>query len=118
MTDSSGDYTLQGFDAGSYQIILGDELSPGAAESAVSFDLSHTAATANFSIAVAGTVSGTVFDAGGQTPLRGRAQVVLEQGQNAILVTQTDASGHYSFVLVSPGNYQIQATADGLSIRF
>jgi hypothetical protein len=113
VTDSSGNYTLQGFDAGTYHIILGDELSPGSAESTVTLDPADTTATANFSIPVAGTVSGTVFAADGQTPLPG-AQVVLEQDQNPILTTQTDASGDYSFVLVRPGAYQIQATADGL----
>src|SRR5262249_3045071 len=45
-TDANGNYTLSGFDAGTYRIILGDPGTPGLAQTQVTFDGAHVTATA------------------------------------------------------------------------
>jgi len=112
VSDASGNYRIEGLDAGTYHVVLGQEDGPALAQAQVVFDLAHTTATANLSIAVAGFVAGTVFQTDGVTPIPGAA-VGLSQAGNIILSTVTDQQGHYSFVIVAAGTYQIEAAADG-----
>ncbi|HEV3344423.1 MAG TPA: carboxypeptidase regulatory-like domain-containing protein [Pirellulales bacterium] len=114
VADSNGAYQLTGFDAGTYQIVVGDLGSPGVARSAVTLSSGHTTATANFNVNVAGIVSGTVFQAGGVTPISG-AQVALAQSRVLLETTTTDANGNYSFVLVAAGSYQLEAASAGVA---
>jgi hypothetical protein len=114
LTDSQGNYQLDGLDAGAYQIVLGDEGTPGVAQTSVTLSPSHATAVVNLSIAVAGTVSGTVFLADGVTPVPA-AQVNLVSAGIQVLTMSTDAQGQYAFVVVAAGTYELQATAVGLA---
>ncbi len=114
VTDSSGAYMLTGLDAGTYQVTVGDEGTPGLVGTQVTLNPTNTAVTANLSLDVAGTISGTVFEANGSTPLSG-AEVELSQAGVGLLGSTSDDQGNYSFVIVAPGTYQVEALAQGLA---
>jgi hypothetical protein len=114
VTGADGRYTLTGIDAGSYSVVLGDLDTAGAARASVTLSPSATAATHNFSAAVSGVISGTIFKADGTTPAAG-AIVRLGQAGDVILTRSADANGNYSFVVLASGSYEVAATADGLT---
>jgi hypothetical protein len=114
LTDAHGSYQLVGLDAGAYQIVLGDEGTPGVAQTPVTLTPSTPTAVANLSIAAAGTLSGTVFGADGVTPVPA-AQVSLLSAGVQVLTMSTDAQGRYVFVVLAAGTYELQASAVGLA---
>ena len=113
LTDSQGDFQLDGLDAGAYHIVLGDEGTPGVAQTSVTLSPSQATAIANLTIAVAGTLSGTVFEPDGVTPDT-TAQVILLSAGQQILTMATDAKGNYTFVVLAGGMYELQANDVGL----
>jgi YD repeat-containing protein len=69
-------------------------------------------ATANFSLSAPATISGTVTQADGTTPLSGAsAQVYV--GSAAGSTATTDSTGSYSIAGLSVGSYTVQAGATG-----
>jgi len=60
------------------------------------------------------TVSGTVFDRNGTTPLSG-ATVYLKQNGSTKAYKTTDATGTFSFPGTNPGTYQLQAYKYGVT---
>jgi Carboxypeptidase regulatory-like domain/CARDB len=109
-TDSSGDYELDGLDVGAFQVFVGDQTTPGLTSTTVTVSPAQPATTANFTLALAGAVSGTVFESDGKTPLTGSSVSLIENGQQILTMT-TNANGDYDFDIVSPGTYQFEATA-------
>lgn len=113
-TDASGHYDLDGLDAGTVQIVLGDEFAPGLTRTAATFDFNNTARTVDFPIQVAGTVTGTVFEADGVTPLENAVVGLVQNGEKLVSMF-TDDLGHYSFVVTGPGTYQLEASGAGVA---
>src|SRR5581483_9754005 len=95
-TDSGGHYQLTGLGGGTYRVILGDEGTPGLAQTSVTIDLAHPAPMVNFTPALAGSVAGTVFAADGVTPLPGVDVALIQNGQPLVSML-TDDQGHYVF---------------------
>lgn len=114
VTGSDGRYSLTGIDAGNYSVVLGDVDTAGVARAAFTLSPATPIATQNFTTAVSGIVSGTIFQADGTTPAAG-AIVSLAQAGAVILSRTADANGNYSFVVLSSGSYEVVAVADGLT---
>lgn len=113
VTAADGTYEIIDLDAATYTIGLGDPgESPIARKTAVLTTNAPTV-TSNFTVAVAGVISGTVFQADGTTP-DVNASVALSKGGSTVLVKGVDMFGHYAFVILSGGSYQIEATDVGL----
>ena len=92
---------------------LSDASSPGIVRTQVNITPAASTATANFSVAVAGIISGTTFAADGTTPLPGIV-IGLVEGKIPVQSMTTDDQGHYSFVLLSAGTYQSKRAATDL----
>ena len=108
VTDAAGAYELTDLDAGAYEVILGDVLSPGHDRKTVAIAFSTVNATVNLSVDVLAVLGGHVFEADGVTPLAGGA-VTLAAGSTNVLTTSSDTAGHYSFILTSGGMYDVFA---------
>lgn len=113
-TDAYGRYELDGFDAGTYRLTFGDEFAPGLDSAEITFDHAHTGSVIDFETPVSGVVSGTVLAAGGVSPVEG-ALVALTSGDEAVVTMWTDEAGRYAFVLVTDGEYRIEAASEGLA---
>lgn len=114
LTDDDGSYELAGLDAGTYQVILGDALTPGLRTTTATVDASHATVTVDFVVSLAGVVSGTVFRADGQSPLGDATVAVVQDGQVLLSMTTAD-DGVFIFDLVAAGTYQLEARFDGLA---
>jgi protocatechuate 3,4-dioxygenase beta subunit len=112
ITDLTGRHIFDALGPGAYRILLGEDFGPGMDHTDVTIDSGNTSANAELSIAVAGIVSGTVFEADGVTPV-GNAAVGLVADGDAILGTATEDDGRYCFVMLSDGAYGLQAVARG-----
>ncbi|RXH58431.1 carboxypeptidase regulatory-like domain-containing protein [Granulicella sibirica] len=105
-SDASGHYTLSNVFVGSFAV----------SASLASGNLGGTAlgiinqqgqtVTLNITLAAAGTITGRILQADGQTPA---ASVKVQAGQNAITAT-SDAQGNYTLNFVPPGKVQLLAT--------
>ena len=111
VTDATGGYLIGGFDTGDVTILLGDVITPGIAAAEVTLSPSSPNVALDLSTAVAGILSGTVFDSDGTTPVEG-ATVGLFLDDQFVLATQSLADGHYSFVITADGTYRLQAVDD------
>ena len=69
-------------------------------------------AAMTFAQTTTGTISGTVKDATGAVLPNAQIQV-LNQDTGVSRTLQSDASGHYSAILLPLGNYQVTATVQG-----
>ena len=122
LTDSTGHYSFAGLTAGSYTIRevvpAGDlETTPDPVTVTMTSGL---AATENFGLFAAGTISGTVFrDANvngtlntGETGIAGRTVFIDKAGTGLVAAGDpqavTDNSGHYSFTGIGPGTYVVR----------
>lgn len=114
VTDAEGQYQFPELDAGTYTVIVGDWDTPGAARTTVTLDAAHRAATADFSLAVAGVITGHVFAADGATPLA-YAQVGLVSNQTLVFSAYTDDAGAYSIIVLQAGTYRLEAAYGGLA---
>ena len=69
-------------------------------------------ATANVSLGSAGTISGTITQADGITPLPG-ALITALQGADTAGTATSNSSGNYSISTLAVGSYSVQASATG-----
>ena len=122
-TDSNGDYSIAGLKAGDYRVRVESSDAGLASEfynnqqdwslaNRVAVTASSTTASIDFSLASGGSISGTVFQADGTTPL-GDAWVWAEDynccGGNG---SQTASDGTYTITGLAAGNYRVQVYAD------
>lgn len=107
-TDSRGNYQLSNLTAGTYDVRL--TLDGVDADRSVTITaLDGTAVTANLSIALSASLAGVVYD--GQGNPIANATVALMQSGELIDSLSTDSNGHYSFYIVQPGTYTLQASS-------
>src|SRR4029078_2443829 len=77
--DADGAYKFEFLSPGTYQVVVGDPGSPGAARTTITPG-SVGDITADLSVAVAGIITGHVFAADGTTPLGGVSVSLSENG--------------------------------------
>jgi thermitase len=107
-TDASGEYIIACVPAGSYEVIASKS---GYESSSLTVDvMSDTVAEVNFSLSeiiLAGSITGSVTDAGDGSPISGAA--VTDGAWTAI----TDTSGEYTMADVPAGSYEVTASKEG-----
>ena len=107
LTDADGKYQLNNLNAGTYQIVVGDERTPGVARSTITLSVSQQAVVRDFTLDLAGVISGRVFDSNGTTPVR-EARVVLVRDGNEVISMRTGTGGEYVFDVLFAGNYSLE----------
>jgi len=102
-TDAAGHYTLSSVPVGTYQVTA---TATGYVAQSQPVTVSTGATTTqNFALARAGTITGTVSDAGTSQAISG-ATVAYSGGS-----TTTDAAGHYTLSGLAAGTYTVTAAA-------
>ncbi|MFC2071924.1 carboxypeptidase regulatory-like domain-containing protein, partial [Chloroflexota bacterium] len=124
-TDSSGNYTLAGLVGGSYLVQANASRNglPYATEyydnvyardeaTSVPVTVSQDTPNINFSLGPDGTISGTVYEADGVTPIANvRMKAYDAATEEGFGSTDTDSSGNYTLAGLPGGNYLVQAEA-------
>jgi YD repeat-containing protein len=108
---SNGTYSLTGLAAGKYDLKASATSFGTALQNSITVTAGQTS-TANFSLSAPATISGTVTQADGTTPLSG-ASVQVYVGSAGGSAAATDSTGSYSIAGLSAGPYTVQATANG-----
>ncbi|MCH7890406.1 MAG: carboxypeptidase regulatory-like domain-containing protein, partial [Gemmatimonadetes bacterium] len=72
----------------------------------------------DFSLGSGSTISGTVYEADGVTPIANAFVEAEPMWEGAEFIeTMTDTNGNYTLVGLSPGEYFVLAEADGFSLE-
>jgi YD repeat-containing protein len=110
-SDVNGAYAISGLPAGTYDLLasaagFGTSVIPG-----VSVTSSGTASV-NVPLGPPGTISGTVTQSGGVTPIVG-ANVTVSEGNDTVATGTTNSTGAYSIPNLGAATYALQASAIG-----
>lgn len=109
LTDSNGNYMIPGLAPGNY-IIIADAVNFGA-KRVGAIVASNTTTTVNLALdPSAGTITGTVTDFLTTNPISG-AFVQIFSGSTLITIGLTDGNGDYTISGLSPGSYNVRASA-------
>jgi YD repeat-containing protein len=111
ITASNGTYSFTGLAAGKYDLKASAASFGNALQNSITVTAGQTS-TANFSLSAPATISGTVTQADGTTPISG-ASVQVYVGSAGGSSATTDGTGSYSIAGISTGSYTVQATANG-----
>ena len=129
-TDANGDYLISGLPAGTYRVefsssdgLHSPEYYDDAPELTNATDIIVAAESSvsgiDASLALYGSLAGTVTAADGVTPLPGIRVVARRSNDNGVASTDlTDALGHFTILELSPGDYYLHAdpSGDGLHL--
>ena len=126
-SDSDGFYKIGGLAAGTYRVEANApgfsvQYYNGVAEwdnaTLVEVVVGQKTGNINFSMATGGSISGTVYQADGTTPIQGAVVDAAPSqgggGNNAV----TDSNGRYRIESLAPGDYQVNARAPGFASQF
>jgi Carboxypeptidase regulatory-like domain len=108
VTDANGGYEIDNLADGTYDVTVGAVGSEGAASSSVTLSAASPSATANFVLAVIGSISGTTLASDGSTPASD-VPVTLYSGAIPLLQENSDDNGNFQFLLFAPGSYHLLA---------
>lgn len=112
-TDSDGNYTIRHLRTGTYVIFVDANDYVSDSEMDVSVTAGQTTSGKNFSLgASGGTISGTVYESDGQTPIENAVVQITVDGKSCGWAI-SDSSGEYSLTLLQAGPYEIIVLADG-----
>ena len=108
VTASDGTWLLDDLYAGTWQVRVGDQALPSSVGTDVVVNAANNSANLDFQLDVSGTISGTVFEDDGTTVIED-AYVALILNDEVVHAALTDENGHYSFVLLADGTYNVEA---------
>jgi YD repeat-containing protein len=109
-TAANGTYSIANLDPATYEIrVLAAGFSSEVRSATVS---ANTTSTVNVALSQPGSISGTITQANGTTPIAGAA-VTLYLGPVVKASTNTNGAGAYSLTSVAPGSYTVQAASVG-----
>ncbi len=111
---ANGSYELDNLGLDTYNVSIGADGPDPVMSQSVTLSSSSPAAAVNFTLNLAGTITGQVFGPDGTTPL-GNVTVGLFQNGQELLTTDTDHAGNYTFLILQPGTYDVAAGASLLS---
>ncbi|WP_146526339.1 carboxypeptidase regulatory-like domain-containing protein [Novipirellula artificiosorum] len=110
VTDSNGHYEVADLSFGTYTVALGDINGPGLQSRETTVD-ENNSPTVDFSVSIAGRISGKVLAADGSTP-NARAAVNLVSDGAMLTSTLSNEDGNYTFFLTQPGTYQVEVNTE------
>ena len=111
-TDASGNYTLSNVPAGTYTVTA--SLTGYLSRSQSVTVTSGTTTTANFQLATAGIIAGTVTNTSG-TAISGASVTITGGNIATTLNLTTDANGNYNSSWIPIGNYTVTAAMSGFT---
>ena len=111
-TNEDGAYRINNLAPGDYDVYLGDPFAGALLLRQVTLLQGGDEVTADFSLPIVSTVSGTVFSSDGTTPVPD-AQVNFLQDSHFVISAECDESGEYLVRMVITGTFDIAPTADG-----
>jgi len=112
-TDTNGNYTVNYLRTGTYTIFVSANGYVSDSETGVSVTAGQTTSGKNFTLGTSGgTISGTVYESDGQTPIENAMVSCTSEGKSWGS-TLSDSNGHYSLTLLQAGEYTVTAYADG-----
>lgn len=112
-TDSSGNYTIDHLPTGSYTVFVRAEGFVSDSEQSVSVTAGQTTSGKGFSLGTSGgSISGTVYQSDGQTPIE-NAWVQSTCPGKSFGAVATDVNGDYSIPLLQSGTYKVVAKTEG-----
>lgn len=112
-TDSSGDYTANYLRTGTYTIIVAADGYVSDSETDVSVTAGQTTSGKNFTLGTSGgSISGTVYESDGQTPIENASVYCIGSGLSC-RYTSSDSSGDYILTLLQAGTYEVMAYVQG-----
>lgn len=105
LTDDNGDYAITGLAPGNYVVVAG---SPGYQTAFSAFAVVASSTTmADFALnSPAGTIAGTITEAGTGNPIEG-VHVVVADGTVVVGFGLSDNNGAYSIPDLAPGSYRV-----------
>jgi YD repeat-containing protein len=111
---ANGTYTISSLEPATYDVrVLASGFSNEFRSTVVS---SNATSTVNVALSQPGSVSGTITQSNGATPIAGAA-VTLYVGPAIKGVTSTNGSGAYSIASLAPGAYTVQAASVGFRTK-
>lgn len=117
ITAANGTYTIGGLPSGTYQVTVQADAYVSDSEIGVVVTVGQTTTGKNFSLGTSGgTISGTVYQSDGTTPISG-ARIVCGCPGKSSASTVTDENGDYSLALLQAGTYKVGAFAEGYEIE-
>jgi hypothetical protein len=117
ITDASGNYTIAHLRTGTYTIYVSANNYVSDSETNVSVTVGQTTSGKNFSLGTSGgAISGTVYEADGQTPIE-NAMVQCSSPGKSFASAMSDGNGDYSLTLLQAGTYEVYACADGYEME-
>jgi hypothetical protein len=128
ITDSHGGYSITGLSPGSYSIEFTDPASKYGGQwwngqalrssAAVIQLVTGTAATANATLALGATISGSVSDIRNSAPLYKADVEVFDASGNPVGYAQTNSSGAYAVHGLPAGNYTVEFSDSGYFVNW
>jgi len=116
-TDSNGNYIINYLRTGTYTIFVTADGYVSDSETGVSVTAGQTTSNKNFTLGTSGgTISGTVYESDGTTPIEGAIVECNSEGKSWGS-TMTNSNGRYSLTLLQAGTYKVVACADGYSME-
>ncbi len=116
-TDSSGNYTISHLRSGTYTIFVQADNYVSDSQTGVSVTASQTTSGKDFTLGTSGgTISGTVYESDGETPIEGAVVIGGSDGVSSGY-TFSDSSGNYSLTLLQAGTYTVHAHASGYELE-
>ncbi|MBM4444747.1 MAG: hypothetical protein FJ020_05500 [Chloroflexi bacterium] len=122
-TDENGSYTISGLADGTYRLkaeadryfsqYYNGDTTPGSAQE-VSVDDPNTTSGIDFALGEGGSLSGSVHQADGTTPIIGARVIAYDSADQMVDDAWTSENGTYTVGNnMDPGSYKVKAEADG-----
>ena len=115
ITASNGTYIINCLPAGTYTVYASANNYVSDTDPNIVVTTGQTNSGNDFALGTSsGTISGTVYESDGETPISGAIVVCYSTG-NSFAKTISDINGDYSLTLLQSATYQVEAFASGYS---
>lgn len=116
-TNTNGNYTVNYLRSGTYTIIVSADYYVSDSETGVSVTAGQTTSGKNFTLGTSGgTISGTVYESDGTTPIENASVQCTSEGKS-LGNTISNSNGQYYLTLLQAGTYKVIACAAGYNLE-